>query len=146
MLTPLLLDTPRVSCWKIEGRKKGPHYVFYAVAAYKALRDGMGSPESKKAAQDYLDHALGRPRTHYGFLPQKPHPAVTPSESTASGRFIGKVQSDPKGNFSFSPREPLLKGDRVRVGFEDDPGHTVLLLGGSIPKKGRFSFSVRSIV
>lgn len=143
VLTPLLLATPRVTCWKIEGRKKGPHYVFYAVSAYKALRDGKGSPESKKAAQDYLEQALGRPRTHYGFLPQKPHPAVTPSESTASGRFVGKVQGDPSGGFSFSPREPLLKGDRLRVGFEDDPGHMVLLLGGSIPKKGRFSFRQR---
>jgi len=143
VLAPLLLDTPRVTCWKIEGRKKGPHYVFYAVAAYKALRDGGGSPESKKAAQDYLDQALGRPRTHYGFLPQKPHPAVTPSESTASGRFVGKVQADAKGGLSLLPREPLLKGDRLRVGFEDDPGHMVLLLGGSIPKKGRFSFKQR---
>ncbi|EPR38713.1 peptidase U32 [Desulfovibrio sp. X2] len=140
VLVRLLADVPQVSCWKIEGRKKGPHYVYYAVSAYKALRDGKGSPESRKAAEDYLAQALGRPRTHYGFLPQKPHPAVTPSESTASGRFIGKVAGSPKGgSLSFTPREPLLKGDRLRVGFEDEPGHMVVFVNAPVPKKGRYT-------
>lgn len=138
VLTRLLLDVPKVRCWKIEGRKKGPHYVFHTVAAYKALRDGQGSPESKKAAEDYLGLALGRPRTHYAFLPQKPHPAVTPAEGTTSGRFVGKLLGEPGGGVVLSPREPLLRGDRIRVGAEDEPGHAVLTVGANVPKKGRY--------
>ena len=39
VLSRALLPVPEISAWKIEGRKKGPHYVYYTVSAYKILRD-----------------------------------------------------------------------------------------------------------
>ncbi len=56
-----LLDIPQVKAWKIEGRKKGPHYVFYTVKAYRLLRDEGGNPEARKAALSLLEQSLGRP-------------------------------------------------------------------------------------
>ena len=72
VLVKALLTMPKVSAWKIEGRKKGPHYVYYTTTAYRILRDSPDDPQSKKAAMSYIEQALGRPATHYTFLPQKP--------------------------------------------------------------------------
>jgi putative protease len=38
VLVKVLLSIPQVQAWKIEGRKKGPHYVYYTVQAYRLLR------------------------------------------------------------------------------------------------------------
>ncbi len=143
VLARTLLPIPQVAAWKIEGRKKGPHYVYHVVAAYRSLRDGEGSPESKKAALDYLDLALGRPTTHYGILPQRPHPAVTPEETTTSGRFIAATGKSEKGLFPIRPREPLLKFDLLRVGSEEDPWHQTVPVTRSLPKGGRLD--IRSV-
>ena len=43
VLTKVLLSLPQVRTWKIEGRKKGPHYVYYTVC-------GPGKKCSKKQA------------------------------------------------------------------------------------------------
>ncbi|WP_029893899.1 peptidase U32 family protein [Desulfohalovibrio reitneri] len=138
VLVKLLAETPGVACWKIEGRKKGPHYVYYTVAAYRALRDGQGSADSKKLAMDLLEQALGRPSTHGSFLPQKPHPVVTPATSTASGLFVGKIGKPYQGKAPLTPRQPLLKDDRLRVGSEDEPGHMTLRVTRNVPKGGRY--------
>jgi len=45
VLVKVLLAIPQIRAWKIEGRKKGPHYVYYTVAAYRMLRDHPGDPE-----------------------------------------------------------------------------------------------------
>ncbi|MDR2892572.1 MAG: U32 family peptidase [Deltaproteobacteria bacterium] len=39
VLVKTLLDMPGIASWKIEGRKKGPHYVYYVTTAYRMLRD-----------------------------------------------------------------------------------------------------------
>ena len=61
LLTKPLLEMPKVAAWKIEGRKKGPHYVFYTVKAYQILRDNPKDAKAKKMAMDLLEQALGRP-------------------------------------------------------------------------------------
>jgi putative protease len=60
VLAKTLLTIPEISTWKIEGRKKGPHYVYYTVSAYRLLRDQGDNPEMKKKALSYLEQALGR--------------------------------------------------------------------------------------
>ncbi len=100
VLTKPLLSMPKVSAWKIEGRKKGPHYVYYTVRAYQMLRDNPKDAQAKKAAQDLLDQALGRPTSHSTFLPQRPFMPITPKGETSSGRLIGEVKREQKKHTS----------------------------------------------
>lgn len=136
VLTKPLLSMPKVAAWKIEGRKKGPHYVYYTVRAYQMLRDNPKDAKAKKAAQELLDQALGRPTSHSTFLPQRPFMPIRPEEETSSGRFVGEVKHDQKKVY-FQPREPLHPGDLIRVGYEDQPGHRTIPIRRRIPKRGR---------
>lgn len=142
VLAKTLLGIPNLSAWKIEGRKKGPHYVFHTVAAYKLLRDEPDDPAAKKAAVEYLEQALGRPGTNYGFLPQRPKNPVDHSGRTGSGLAAGKLsRSEKGGGFHLSARIPLLAGDLLRVGFEDEAGHQIIRISRAVPKGGRYSLS-----
>jgi putative protease len=136
ILTKPLLDMPKITAWKIEGRKKGPHYVYYTVRAYQMLRDNPSDAQAKKAAQDLLDQALGRPATHSIFLPQRPFMPIQPKEETSSGRLVGEIKRDQKKLY-FQPREDLHPGDLIRVGYEDQPGHRTLSIRRRVPKRGR---------
>jgi putative protease len=129
VLTKQLMTMPRVVSWKIEGRKKGPHYVYHVVSAYKLLRDHPNDPKARNQAEDILAHALGRPRTKGTFLPQKPRPPVQPGQQTGSGLFVGKVHAvgamSKKGRpgYGFRSRQELYKGDYLRIGYQDEPWH-----------------------
>lgn len=137
VLTKPLLDIPQVRSWKIEGRKKGPHYVYYTVKAYRILRDNPKDAQAKKMAESLLQQALGRPTSHSVFLPQRPFMPIRPHEETSSGLQVGQIKKDGK-RFYFTTREELLPGDLIRVGYEDQPGHRTLSIRRRIPKRGRF--------
>jgi putative protease len=138
VLVKVLLGVPQVRTWKIEGRKKGAHYVYYVVTGYRLLRDHGAEPQAKKDALHFLSRALGRPGTHYHFLPQRPQSPVNSSEQTGSGLFIGRIQGAGRRTF-FSPRQELLSGDLLRIGYEDAPGHRIERVGRSVPKSGRYA-------
>ncbi len=91
LMAKTLLDIPNLASWKIEGRRKGPHYVYYVTSAYRMLRDNPDDPQVKKDVEDILDMALGRPHTRGRFLPQHEAPVVNPDGQSASGLFVGKV-------------------------------------------------------
>lgn len=133
VLLKVLKQIPRIMAFKIEGRKKSPHYVYYTVKAYKMLRD---FPENKKEALAYLDYALGRKFSHYQLLSQRIiNPLVHESE-TGSGLFAGRIQN-PSAPF-FSAREALFSSDLIRIGSEDDNFHDIQKVTRAIPKKGKF--------
>jgi len=137
VLVKTLLKIPQVRAWKIEGRKKGPHYVYHTTQAYKILRDHGHLPDKKKEALSLLEYALGRDGTHYNFLPQRQfHPIETDSD-TGSGYKIAQVSVNQAKHF-FSPREPLFPGDRLRIGYEDQAGHQVVKMKQPIPKRGKW--------
>jgi putative protease len=138
VLVKVLLSIPQIRTWKIEGRKKGPHYVYYVVTAYRLLRDHGAETQAKKDALHLLSRALGRPGTHYHFLPQRPQNPLNAAEQTGSGLFIGRIQGGGRQAF-FSPRQELLAGDLLRIGYEDTPGHRVERMGRPVPKGGRYS-------
>ncbi len=138
VLAKILLDIPNVSAWKIEGRKKGPHYVFYTTRAYQILRDNPDDPKARKEALSLLELALGREFTHYNFLPQRPFVPIDPNREPASGKFIGKTKGAEKDVF-LNPRTHLMPGDLIRVGYEGDKGHKLVKIRKSIPSKGRFN-------
>lgn len=140
VLTKALLTIPEVKSWKIEGRRKGPHYVYYTVSAYKLLRDNPTDPEAKKTAVSLLEQALNRKTTHYTFLPQRPYVPTDPDRPSASGLMIDKLGNARTRKLNLSPRVPLIPGDLIRVGFEDEPGHQIIKVRKSVPKGGRLDF------
>lgn len=135
VLVKILKEVPEVTTWKIEGRKKGPHYVFYTVKAYSLLRDQGNDPQEKKRALGYLDYALGRPTTHYNILPQRPQKPLNSEAETGSGLFAGRVSGEKPP--SFITREALLKGDLLRIGYEDGQGHAIQRVTRFVPKRGK---------
>ena len=161
LMAKTLLDIPNLVSWKIEGRRKGPHYVYYVTTAYRMLRDNPADPEAKKAVEDILDMALGRSRTRGRFLPQHEVPVTNPDGQAASGLFVGKVtlevqeQAAAKGKaapktaksnqgkdrpgpvlLKIIPRLELLPGDYLRVGLEDEDAHFTTTVTKHIPKSG----------
>ena len=140
VLVKVLGEIPQVRGWKIEGRKKGPHYVYYTVSAYQILRDLESQDDSKatanKSALELLEQALGRSGTHYGFLPQRPQNPVDVKMQTGSGLYVGRVRGPQKGPY-LAPGIELLAGDVLRFGYEDQDQHAVQRLGRGVPKKGR---------
>jgi putative protease len=136
VLARVLADVPQVRAWKIEGRKKGPHYVYYTTAAYQMLRDEGHDPQMKKAALGLLAHALGRPGTHYHFLSQRPQNPIDIKTPSGSGLMVGAVRGDRRHPY-IEPRLDLLPADKLRVGYEDDAWHQTFDLNKSVPKKGK---------
>ncbi|SLM28930.1 Peptidase (U32 family protein) [Desulfamplus magnetovallimortis] len=136
VLVKVLKDIPQVTTWKIEGRKKSPHYVFYTVKAYKMLRDHGHDPQKKKIALSFLEYAMGRPATHYNLLSQRPQNPLKKDMETGSGLFAGRVKLG--DNSYLVTREALLKDDLLRIGYEDDSFHSVQRVNRSVPKKGTF--------
>ena len=139
VLVKVLRTVPAVRTWKIEGRKKGPHYVYYTVRAYRLLRDEGQDPQKKREALELLEQALGRPATHYRFLPQRPQTPLQPGTPTGSGLLVGTVKGPAKSPY-IVPRQPLLAGDVLRVGYEDDAGHAVVRVRNPVPRSGRLPF------
>ncbi len=139
VLVKILKQIPQITTWKIEGRKKSPHYVYYTVKAYQMLRD---DPKNKKIALSYLDYAMGRQFTHYNLLTQRQISPLEHSSETASGLFTGRIQNPPAP--FFITREALLPQDLLRIGFEDDKFHDIQKVTRAIPKKGKFFLSKKS--
>ncbi len=138
VLCKVLIDIPRVRTWKIEGRKKGPHYVYYTTAAYKLLRDHPKDAKARQAAVKLLESALGRKAVHYHFLPQKRINPTADNRQTASGMLIGHVKNRLLRPF-LTPKKALYAGDLIRVGYDDQPGHTVIRVGKAVPRGGRLA-------
>ncbi len=141
VLVKVLLSVPQVKAWKIEGRKKSAHYVYYTIKAYQMLRDHISDPQKKKAALELLEWSLGRTGTHYNFLPQRPQDPVAADSQTGSGLLVGTLKGAKQKNYII-PREELLPGDVLRVGYEDESWHSTCKVGKYVPKKGRLDLKL----
>ncbi len=139
VLAKVLKQIPKVGTWKIEGRKKSPHYVYYTTRAYRLLRD---DPSRKKEALGCLDLALGREFTHYNLLSQRVVSPLEHSSETGSGLFIGRIKN-PASPY-FITKEALFPSDLLRIGYEDSVSHDIQRVTRSVPKKGKFSLSKQS--
>jgi len=143
VLAKVLLSIPQVRAWKIEGRKKNPHYVYHTVLAYRMFRDQGSDPKMKKTALGLLARSLGRTGTHYNFLPQRPQNPIKIDAQTGSGLLVGAVKGAKAKPFIVT-REELLPGDVLRVGYEDQPWHGKSKVNRFIPKKGRLFLKISS--
>ncbi|MCC8194830.1 MAG: U32 family peptidase [Deltaproteobacteria bacterium] len=142
VLVKTLMELPNVVSWKIEGRKKGPHYVYYATTAYRMLRDEGRDPKARKEALAILDMALGRPFTRARFLPQKDTGPTAVDGQTSSGLLAGKVARDEAGAFVVKPRFDLLPQDYLRIGVEDEAWHLTLPVTRRVPKGGTYTLKM----
>lgn len=141
VLCKTLLSIPQVQAWKIEGRKKGPHYVFATVRAYRLIRDHPEDGHSKKMASELLSQCLGRKTTNYFFLAHNPKIPVKPDEDTGSGLVIGKISKTSKGQFFIRPHEDILAKDVLRVGYQDLPGHLIIKSRSFTPRGSKLSLN-----
>ncbi len=55
--------------------------------------------------------------------------------------FVGKVQG-PANRPYVVPRIDLLRGDVLRLGYEDERWHAIQQVGKGVPRKGRFTFNL----
>lgn len=138
VLVKVLKEIPNISTWKIEGRKKSPHYVYYTVMAYKLLRD---APEQKKQALSFLAYALGRQGSHYNLLSHRVSNPLDHESETGSGLFLGRIKN-PENPY-FISREALLTGDLLRIGYEEETFHQIQKVTRAIPKKGKHFLSAK---
>lgn len=137
VLAKTLRSVPHLTSWKIEGRKKGPHYVYHVVTAYRMLRDHSQDPRARKDAEAILQMALGRPGSRARFLPQKENLVPTdPSGQTSSGLLAGKIKITPEGQVIIKPHFELLPQDYLRIGVEDERWHATLPVTRRTPKAG----------
>lgn len=136
-LVKTLLSIPHLDSWKIEGRRKGPHYVYHTVTAYKLLRDNPDDPEIRKMATEILEFALGRPGVRARFLPQNKYLPMAPEKQTSSGLLAGRTSAGADGASVLKPRFDLLPQDLLRIGVEDERWHATLPVNRAIPKGGR---------
>jgi putative protease len=141
VLVKALAGVPKIKAWKIEGRKKGPHYVYYTTTAYKMLRDEGHDAQAKKVAVQLLEQALGRQGTHYHLLPQRPQNPVDTEAPSGSGQMAGTVRGAHNKPY-IEPRLDLMAKDKLRIGYEDDPWHQTLVISKAVPKRGQYFFKL----
>ncbi len=137
-----LLSVPHLASWKIEGRKKGPHYVFHTVTAYRMLRDLGEDASARGAALSLLEVALGRPGVRARFLPQNFRQPMAPDGQTSSGRLAGVVRPNPAGGCVLKPHFQLLPQDYLRIGVEDERWHATMSVGQVVPKGGTLALKI----
>ena len=129
-----LLSIPHLVSWKIEGRKKGPHYVYHCVAAYKLLRDHGQDAQASKQAQELLTMALGRPGTQARFLPKRQRIPTNPGGHTGSGLLLGTLLRS-GGSLQLKPSTELKAKDFLRIGSEDQRWHETLRITRGSPAR-----------
>jgi putative protease len=137
VLVKVLRPVPAIRAWKIEGRKKSPHYVYHTVRAYQLLRDHVQDAHLRKEALDLLSRALGRTGSHYGFLSQRPLNPIQIERQTGSGLCVGHV-SEESGRPGVALKQGLFPGDVLRVGYEDEPWHVSLKISRPVSAGSRF--------
>jgi len=141
VLSKTLLSIPQVRAWKIEGRKKGAHYVMSTIRAYRLIRDNPENAQAKKTASELLSRCLGRKTTNFFFLSQNPKNPVQPDEDTGSGLPAGKVSKNSKGHPFIRTHEDILIKDLLRVGYQDLPGHLVFKSPTFYPRGSKIYFN-----
>ncbi|GAB6160908.1 peptidase U32 family protein [Desulfothermus naphthae] len=143
VLIKILMKIPQVVSFKIEGRKKSPHYVYYITKAYKILRDNINDSKAKKFAMELIEMSLGRPTTHYFFLSHRRYIPVDPYSESASGYEIGKTFVT-KGKVYIRPKIDLMAGDRIRISYEDKKGHNIIKINRFIKKGKKHTLNIKT--
>ena len=138
-----ILPLHNISSWKIEGRKKGPHYVYHATKAYVILRDNPHNPEAIQEARSLLEYAISRETTSSIFVPSKKSTPVELSKHTNTGIAIGMVKKK-RNAFFLQVEKALYKGDTLRIGYEDEQWYTTMHIKKHTPVGTELPVTFRS--
>lgn len=120
-LVPQLAEAG-VCSFKIEGRMKSAEYVACVVEAYRTVIDAAPKqlPEAVAHAKEILKRSFGRVPTKGFLASHTPTDIATPSLRGATGKFLGEIQSIRGDRLSFTTRDRLHVGDRIRVQPKSD--------------------------
>lgn len=120
-MLPQLVDAG-VASFKIEGRMKSAEYVASVVGAYRLVLDAPPErrTDSVSQAKQLLKLSFGRVPTRGFLASHNPADIATPSLRGATGRYLGDVQSVRGTSITFSVKDRLHVGDRVRVQPKSD--------------------------
>lgn len=142
-LTRFLLGLEHLRSWKIEGRKKGPHYVYYVTSAYRLLRDEPDNPQTRAEAERLIGMAFGRPVTRAFFADMGATSSPSADDGqTSSGLLCGRIGKDESERYCLKPRLDLITGDYLRVGYEDEPWHCTVSVQGAKARNVFFPLSL----
>lgn len=101
---------------KIEGRMRSSRYVGPVVRGYRMLIDaGDNFSEVLPQAQVLLKKAMSRKTTSGYFPTPQPDHAFSPDKSGNIGMFLGKIQRVQGQTGTLVLKNPLKKGDRLRL-------------------------------
>ena len=154
-----LLPLNNLRSWKIEGRRKSPHYVYHVTSAYNLLREEGQNPAARKEAAALLTFALGRETTKALFssdkgtaqLGKEASPATSKKDllpitskdgQTSSGLLCGKIGKTAGYKMEFRTRFPLLEKDYLRIGYEDEAWHNLVSVHKPVPQESIFEFRI----
>ncbi len=135
VLIKVLMQVDGIESFKIEGRKKSPHYVYYTTKAYQILKDNVGDRNALKMALELLALNLGRRSTHYYFLSHRKYCPIEPDKESASGLLIGHISTNKRQKY-FRSRIDLYGGDRIRIAYEGESAHDIIKINRYV-KKGK---------
>ena len=108
---------PQVRAWKIEGRKKGPHYVYYTAHGLQMLRDQGQDPQVKKRRPwSCWSRPWAGPRPITIFCPSGLRTPSTPWRRRAPACWWARCKG-PAQNPYIEPRQPLLAGGCAACGI-----------------------------
>jgi putative protease len=120
-LIPQLVEAG-VCSFKIEGRMKSAEYVACVVEAYRLTLDATPKqwPDALAAAKEILKRSFGRVPTKGFLASHQPTDIATPSLRGATGRFLGEIASIRGDRLSFTTKDRLHVGDRIRIQPKSD--------------------------
>jgi putative protease len=120
-LVPQLVEAG-VCSFKIEGRMKSAEYVACVVEAYRKVIDATPKQldEAVASSKEILKRSFGRVPTKGFLASHQPTDIATPSLRGATGKFLGDIISVRGDRLSFTTKDRLHVGDRIRVQPKSD--------------------------
>src|SRR5262249_22497139 len=100
-----------VSCFKVEGRKKGPLYVATTTDYYRRLMDGTLAPEERPAREADLQTVFSRPWTRLFVQSHKDKEVAARDTAGHRGPPIGQVEAV----YGVGTSEPRLRFRTARA-------------------------------
>lgn len=104
-----------VTCLKIEGRMRSPHYVSSVVEAYRLVLDKPGDGSALEKAEQLIKGSLGRKSTSAYFTESSPADIINPQFSGTAGLFMGKISRAHGNRALIRTASSLALGDRMRI-------------------------------
>lgn len=128
---------------KIEGRMKGPEYVYTVVNAYRKAIDGAISVEE---AQELLQHDLAREKSALFLGSVRKSGIIEAAARSGVGELIGTVIEAGKEHIVVASERACAAGDRIRIQPESGFEGTAVDLRSAAYENGRVCLQLKTAV